>query len=345
MHPLLDFNSSRDQFPSAISGPQMPSLDGNVLRETEIPSRQIQQQRILRTGIIEPPPIYEDNFQATQEQQQSMPQGTSEVREEQEEASRETLITAQLVAQYISRPPPPQPSSSYLYSHFRFPSNSTLYTSSISIPITATFSDFLGTILNPLLFLLQTEREAGAEREAEAEAQFLQTTAGTITTATTTTTTTSTYNNNNNNEESQCEIYFLYPKFNLNLHLAGKWKLKWNKWTRRRSSSSSSSTMRSIQVNEENWPMVVAALRDNENKTNERRRGMGGRGFLEGVGEGEDEGQDEEGKGKGQGSLLRVLYWRRREEEGQVETDARLRREEEAVRRMYRRTLRPYGAW
>lgn len=90
--------------------------------------------------------------------------------------------------------------------------------------------------------------------------------------------------------------------------------------------------------------MVVAALRDNENKTNERRRGTGGRGFLEGVGEGEDEGRDEEGKGKGQGSLLRVLYWKRREE-GQVETDARLRREEEAVRGMYRRTLRPYGAW
>lgn len=92
--------------------------------------------------------------------------------------------------------------------------------------------------------------------------------------------------------------------------------------------------------------MVVAALRDNENKTNERRRGMGGRGFLEGVGEGEykRQDQDEEEKGKGQGSLLRVLYWRRREE-GQVETDARLRREEEAVRRMYRRTLRPYGAW
>lgn len=109
---------------------------------------------------------------------------------------------------------------------------------------------------------------------------------------------------------------------------------------------SSSSTMRSIHVNEENWPMVVAALRDNENKTNERRRGMGGGDFLEGVGEGEYNGQDEEGKGKGkgQGSLLRVLYWRRREE-GQVETDARLRREEEAVRRMYRRTLRPYGAW
>lgn len=114
-----------------------------------------------------------------------------------------------------------------------------------------------------------------------------------------------------------------------------------------RSSSSSSSTMRSIHVNEENWPMVVAALRDNENKSNERRRGMGGRDFLEGVGEGEykRQDQDEEGKGKGQGSLLRVLYWRRREEEGQVETDARLRREEEAVRRMYRRTLRPYGAW
>lgn len=110
-------------------------------------------------------------------------------------------------------------------------------------------------------------------------------------------------------------------------------------------SSSSSSTMRSIHVNEENWPMVVAALRDNENKSNERRRGMGGRGFLEGVGEGEYNGQAEEEKGKGQGSLLRVLYWRRREEEGQVETDARLRREEEAVRRMYRRTLRPYGAW
>lgn len=91
--------------------------------------------------------------------------------------------------------------------------------------------------------------------------------------------------------------------------------------------------------------MVVAALRDNENKSSERRRGMGGRGFLEGVGEGEYNGQDEEEKGKGQGSLLRVLYWRRREEEGQVETDARLRREEEAVRRMYRRTLRPYGAW
>lgn len=111
--------------------------------------------------------------------------------------------------------------------------------------------------------------------------------------------------------------------------------------------SSSSSTMRSIHVNEENWPMVVAALRDNENKSNERRRGMGGRGgrgFLEGVGEGEYNGQDEEEKGKRQGSLLRVLYWRRREE-GQVETDARLRREEEAVRRMYRRTLRPYGAW
>lgn len=107
---------------------------------------------------------------------------------------------------------------------------------------------------------------------------------------------------------------------------------------------SSSITMRSIHVNEENWPMVVAALRDNENKTNERRKGMGGRSFWEGVGEGEYNGQDEEGKGKGQGSLLRVLYWRRREE-GQVETDARLRREEEAVRRMYRRTLRPYGAW
>lgn len=91
--------------------------------------------------------------------------------------------------------------------------------------------------------------------------------------------------------------------------------------------------------------MVVAALRDNENKSNERRRGMGGRDFLEGVGEGEYNGQDEEEKGKAQGSLLRVLYWRRREEEGQVETDARLRREEEAVRRMYRRTLRPYGAW
>lgn len=113
----------------------------------------------------------------------------------------------------------------------------------------------------------------------------------------------------------------------------------------RRSSSSSSSTMRSIHVNEENWPMVVAALRDNENKSNERRRGMGGRDFLEGVGEGGYNGQDEEEKGKRQGSLLRVLYWRRREEEGQVETDARLRREEEAVRRMYRRTLRPYGAW
>lgn len=109
--------------------------------------------------------------------------------------------------------------------------------------------------------------------------------------------------------------------------------------------NSSGSTMRSIHVNEENWPMVVAALRDNENKSSERRRGMGGRRFLEGVGEGEDEGEDEEEKGKGQGSLLRVLYWRRREEEGQVETDARLRREEEAVRRMYRRTLRPYGAW
>lgn len=333
MHLFLDFNSSRDQFPSAISEPQTPSLDSNVLRETEIPSRQIQQQRILRTGIIEPPPIDEDRAQPIQ--QQSIPQGTSEVREEQEEASRETLITAQLVAQYISRPPPPQPSSSYTYSHFRFPSNSRLYTSSISIPITATFSDFLRTILNPLLLLLlQTEREAGAEREAEAEAQILQTTAGTITT------TTSTYNNNNNNEESQCEIYFQYPKLNLNLNLAGKWKLKWNKWMRR----SSSSTMRSIQVNEENWPMVVAALRDNENKSSERRRGMGGRDFLEGVGEGEYNGQDEEEKGKGQGSLLRVLYWRRREE-GQVETDARLRREEEAVRRMYRRTLRPYGAW
>lgn len=97
-------------------------------------------------------------------------------------------------------------------------------------------------------------------------------------------------------------------------------------------------------MNEENWPMVVAALRDNENKTNERRRGMGGRSLLEGVAEGEDEGRDEEEKGKRQGSLLRVLYWRRREE-GQVETDARLRREEEAVRRMFRRTLRPYGAW
>lgn len=110
--------------------------------------------------------------------------------------------------------------------------------------------------------------------------------------------------------------------------------------------NSSGSTMGSIQVNEENWPMVVAALRDNQNKTNERRRGMRGRGFLEGVGEGGYNGQDEEekGKGRGQGSLLRVLYWRRREE-GQVETDARLRREEEAVRRMYRRTLRPYGAW
>lgn len=111
-------------------------------------------------------------------------------------------------------------------------------------------------------------------------------------------------------------------------------------------SSSSSSTMRSIHVNEENWPMVVAALRDNESKSNERRSGMGGRDFLEGVGEGEYNGQDEEGKGKGkgQGSLLRVLY-RGRREEGQVETDARLRREAEAVRRMYRRTLRPYGAW
>lgn len=90
--------------------------------------------------------------------------------------------------------------------------------------------------------------------------------------------------------------------------------------------------------------MVVAALRDNENKSNERKKGMGARSFLEGVGEVEDEGKDEKEKGKGQGSLLRVLYWRRREE-GQVETDARLRREEEAVRRMYRRTLRPYGAW
>lgn len=330
MHLFLD--SSRHQFPSAISEPPTPSLDGNVLQETEIPSHQIQQQRILRTGIIEPPPIYEDRAQLIQ--QQSRPPGTSVVREEQEEASREILITAQLVAQCIPRPPPPQPSSSYLYSHFRFPSNSTLHTSSISIPTTATFSDFLRTILNPLLFLLlQTEREA------EGEAQILQTTAGTITTATTTTT--STYNNNNNNEESQCEIYFLYPKFNFNLHLAGKWKLKWNKWTRR---NSSSSTMRSIHVNEENWPMVVAALRDNENKSSERRRGMGGRGFLEGVGEGEYNGQDEEEKEKGQGSLLRVLYWRRRVE-GQVETDARLRREEEAVRRMYRRTLRPYGAW
>lgn len=109
--------------------------------------------------------------------------------------------------------------------------------------------------------------------------------------------------------------------------------------------NSSGSTMRSIHVNEENWPMVVAALRDNETKSNERMKGMGGRDFLEGMGEGEDEGRDEEGKGKRQGSLLRVLYWRRREEEGQVETDARLRREEEAVRRMYRRTLRPYGAW
>ncbi|EMF15938.1 uncharacterized protein SEPMUDRAFT_106122 [Sphaerulina musiva SO2202] len=331
MHLFLDFNSSRDQFPSAISEPPTPSLDGNVLQATEIPSHQIQQQRILRTGIIEPPPIYEDRAQPIQ--QQSIPPGTSEVREEQEEASRETLITAQLVAQYIPRPPPPQPSSSYPYSHFRFPSNSTLHTSSISIPTTATFSDFLRTILNPLLLLLQTEREA------EAESQILQTTAGTITTATTTTT--STYNNNNNNEELQCEIYFLYPKFNFNLHLGGKWKLKWNKWMRR---NSSGSTMRNIQVNEENWPMVVAALRDNENKSNERRRGMGGRGFLEGVGEGEYNGQDEEEKGKRQGSLLRVLYWGR-SEEGQVETDARLRREEEAVRRMYRRTLRPYGAW
>lgn len=329
MHLFLDFNSSRDQFPSAISGPQTPSLDGNVLQATEIPSHQIQQQRILRTGIIEPPPIYEDRAQPIQ--QQSRHPGISEAREEQEEASRETLITAQLVAQYISRPPPPQPSSSYPYSHFRFPSNSTIHTSSISILITATFSDFLRTILNPLLFLLlQTEREA------EAEAQNLQTTPGTITT------TTSTYNNNNNNEESQCEIYFLYPKFNFNLNLAGKWRLKWNKWMRR---NSSSSTMRSIHVNEENWPMVVAALRDNENKSSERRRGMGGRGFLEGVGEGEYKRQDQEEKEKGQGSLLRVLYWRRREEEGQVETDARLRREEEAVRRMYRRTLRPYGAW
>lgn len=329
MHLFLDSNSSRDQFSSAISEPPTPSLDSNVLQATEIPSRQIQQQRILRTGIIEPPPIYEDRARPIQ--QQSRPPGTSVVREEQEEASRETLITAQLVAQYIPRPPPPQPSSSYPYSHFRFPSNSTLHTSSISILITATFSDFLRTILNPLLFLLlQTEREA------EAEAQNLQTTPGTITT------TTSTYNTNNNNEESQCEIYFQYPKFNLNLHLAEKWKLKWNKWMRR---NSSGSTMRSIHVNEESWPMVVAALRDNENKSSERRRGMGGRGFLEGVGEGEYKRQDQEEKEKGQGSLLRVLYWRRREEEGQVETDARLRREEEAVRRMYRRTLRPYGAW
>lgn len=240
MHLFLDFNSSRDQFSSAISEPPTPSLDSNVLRGTEIPSHQIQQQRVLRTGMIDPPPIYEDRAQPIQ--QQSIPPGTSEVREEEAAvaaASRETLITAKLIAQYISRPPPPQPSSSYPYSHFRFPSKSTLHTSSIFIPITATFSDFLRTTLSPLLRLLQTEREA------EAEAQILQTTAGTITTATTTT---STYNNNNNNEESQCEIYFQYPKFKFNLHLAGKWKLKWNKWMERNSSS----TMKSIHVNEEN---------------------------------------------------------------------------------------------